>query len=54
MMLGMIQSAPGACPVCGRDVNHTLRFSAGVLTDTYGCYLCGETTYRVAPGAYAG
>lgn len=47
LLTGMFAGARGACPVCGKDVELRHAFNGVRLTDSYGCYRCGPTTYSV-------
>lgn len=47
LAFGKFSSTIGACPVCGHDVTLTHSFNGARLTDSYGCYRCGPTTYTV-------
>lgn len=45
---GKMANTRGCCPVCGRDVELRQSFNGVRLQESYGCYRCGPTTYRVA------
>ena len=47
LMSGTFSHARGSCPVCGRDVQRNHAFNGSRLVDTYACYRCGPTEYRV-------
>lgn len=46
--IGKMANTRGCCPVCGRDVELRQSFNGLRLQESYGCYRCGPTTYRVA------
>ena len=46
-VVGKLQGARGACPVCGTDVARTHAFNGARLLDRYGCFRCGVTEYVV-------
>jgi len=48
LVTGKISNTRGCCPVCGRDVSLTHKFNGARLLESYGCYRCGPTTYKVA------
>ena len=46
-LAGTFSHTTGACPVCGSDVSRNHAFNGSRLVDTYSCYRCGPTEYRV-------
>jgi predicted RNA-binding Zn-ribbon protein involved in translation (DUF1610 family) len=47
LLSGTLSLARGSCPVCGLDVRRDHSFNGSRLVDTYSCYRCGPTEYRV-------
>lgn len=47
-LVGISTTSTGACPSCGRAVQHTHSFNGLRLVDAYACYRCGPTRYVVA------
>ena len=48
MKLGTLANSVGCCPVCGNEVALKQSFNGVRLSESYGCYRCGPTTYVVA------
>jgi hypothetical protein len=46
--VGKLANSMGCCPVCGREVALKQSFNGVRLSECYGCYRCGPTTYVVA------
>lgn len=46
--VGKLANSVGCCPVCGHDVALQQSFNGVRLSESYGCYRCGPTTYVVA------
>ncbi|HUR68960.1 MAG TPA: hypothetical protein VM370_06910 [Candidatus Thermoplasmatota archaeon] len=46
--IGKMANTRGCCPVCGHDVQLRQSFNGARLSESYGCYRCGPTTYVVA------
>lgn len=46
--VGKLAKSVGCCPVCGHEVALQQSFNGIRLSESYGCYRCGPTTYVVA------